>query len=279
MKQTKYSLSIIILATVFFANTLESQADILSEHYQIIKKKKSKKRYYKKRKKIVLSDPKKWQTGLTYLGYYNGAINGNMNSFDTHQAISQFQKAHQFLVSGLLNREQKDYLFYVYNVSTIDTYLNYKGTNKKSNGKRYQAALKVHGVYTDEIDGLIGKGTKKSIVSYKQKVGLSSSNSKLTDTEKEELIYSAKKLLEEQKIVFQYKEDRKTLQDENTTMTTIAQDNLQENSPTIDQETTLVFVEKNQNTIEANKTDQTSESTSSISDDIANITQEIMQTK
>ena len=295
MKTKKFPIHFIILAILFFVSTLEIQADIMSEHYSIIKKKRYKKRYYKKSKKnktVVLSNSKKWQIALSYLGFYHGKINGNMNSFDTHHAIKQFQQAHQVSVTGLPNQAQKGYLSYIYKISTIAKYLNYEGKNKRSNGKKYQAALKVHSVYHDKIDGAIGKGTKKSILAYKYKIGLDTQDSALSNEEKKALVNSAKVLLTAQQTDFKLTEDSPIIQTENNGTIRIPQKSTIEKSTEeisrTDQKTTNSPSKENSNdtpnthvettkSILDDKIYETSEYNSSISDDITNIVQEIVQ--
>ena len=220
MKEKKYPMYFIVLALFFFANTFIIQADIISEHYSLIKKKHYKKRYYKRHRRhkrhktVILSDSKKLQIALQYLGIYYGKINGDMNSFDTHNAIQQFQKSHQVSPTGLVNQTLKDYLFYIYNVSILAKYLDYHGKDKIFNGKKYQAALKIHGVYPNKIDGIMGNATKKAFLAYKQKTALDSKNPTLSHEEKIILVNSAKALLKEQQTDFHSEKNTKILETE-----------------------------------------------------------------
>ena len=301
MKLKKYSIRFTILAAIFFASTLGTQASVIGDHYSIIKKKRYKKRYRRKSRKsktVVLSEQKKWQTALAHLGYYHGDINGNIHSFDTHNAIVKFQKAHQVPTTGSPSQELKDYLSYIYSISSISKYLYYEGEDKRSNGKKYQAALKVHGFYHSEIDGVMGSGTKESILAYKQKTGVNSQDSALSYEEKSMLVNSAKERLKEQQSSFQFKRDTKPASIENNNVTITPQKrSMEESTPNSYQKTSEPLSNSYSNTPQIQnsnitalpqksimkdhtKTDsnvQADEYNSSISDDIANIAKEIIQ--
>ena len=143
-------------------------------------------------KKLSFTPQMKIQTALVALGFYNGRIDGEVNSYETRSAIKELNKKFGISNSASLKPEEKDALIYLGTLFKFDRNLIAKGSNKITKGKKLQTALKIHGVYNSKIDGLIGSGTKKAIIAYKEKYNLSS-GSKLDFEEEYQLISSAKK--------------------------------------------------------------------------------------
>jgi len=169
-----------------------------TRHHRVRKHKRHKKRKKKKRtpKKTPVKVPKftdemKIQKALAALGFYNGKIDGEVNSFETRSAIKELNKKYGIGNTASLKPEVKDTLIYLGTLFKLDRTLIASGTDKKTKGKKIQAALKVHGFYHDKIDGLIGKGTRASIAKYKAQNGMSA-NGKLDFEEEYRLISSAK---------------------------------------------------------------------------------------
>jgi len=211
----KTSIFLIIFSIVFTITTIELKADLISEHYQIIKKKRYKKHRYhrkhrrKKHKKkkvaaatagtaVVLSQEQQWQEALKWLGLYQGERDGNLYSFDTHKAIEAFQTQQGLNTTGFLDERSKAYLSYIYNISVLSNHLNYTGRDEKMLAKKYQTALKVLGFYHGKVDGVIGKETEKVIQRYKQAYGLDASTSDLSEAEKYTLVEEAKTKLSQE---------------------------------------------------------------------------------
>jgi peptidoglycan hydrolase-like protein with peptidoglycan-binding domain len=219
MYMKKHPFFSIVLAGIFLAGSVEAYADLISEHYSIIKKKRYKKRRYHRKHRhkkhrtkkktatsavggataiYTLTQEQQWQTALHWLGFYKGETDGNLYSFDTHKAIADFQKMQGVKSTGFLDEESKAYLSYIYNVSVLGGYLGYTGTDEKRRTQKYQTALKILGFYHGKIDGVIGENTKKTILDYKMKYGLSTDGADLSDREKYTLIERAKKKLTEE---------------------------------------------------------------------------------
>jgi peptidoglycan hydrolase-like protein with peptidoglycan-binding domain len=217
MPMKRYSLFPVILAGLFLAGSIEINADLISEHYRIIHKKRYKKRRYHRRRHhkkhhtkkkkaasagvlalSALTQEQQWQSALHWLGFYQGETDGNLYSFDTHKAIADFQKKQGLESTGFLNEESKAYLSYIYNISVLDNYLNYTGTDEKKRIQKYQTALKVLGFYHGKIDGVIGKETEKNIQKYKQRYGMNASTADLSEAEKYTLVNQAKEKLSEE---------------------------------------------------------------------------------
>jgi len=167
-----------------------------TRHHRVRKKHRKRRAKKKVAKKVVKKLPKftdemKIQKALMALGFYNGKLDGEVNSFETRSAIKELNKKYGIGNTASLKPEVKDTLIYLGTLFNLDRTLIASGTDKKTKGKKIQAALKVHGFYHDKIDGLIGKGTRASIAKYKAQNGMSA-NGKLDFEEEYQLISSAK---------------------------------------------------------------------------------------
>jgi peptidoglycan hydrolase-like protein with peptidoglycan-binding domain len=193
---------------IFLLGSTAPQAAILDDLVDTIKNKTVQKKRHKKYRRhyYAVSDEKKWQTSLKFLGYYQGKIDGDLYSPESFNAIQNFQKRRMSPASGFLENEYKKYLSYIYDIITLNKYLGYKGKSRRKNNKKIQAALALEGTYSGKIDGVMGKKTKKSILLYKSRVDINATSSpRLSDKMKHKLIEDAKITAEKQLAVF--KED------------------------------------------------------------------------
>jgi len=139
------------------------------------------------------SDEMKIQKALSSLGFYRGAIDGEVNSFETRSAIKEMNKAYEISDNASLKPEAKDALIFLGTLFEFDRYLISSETDKRSKGKKIQTALKIHGFYFAKIDGAVGSGTRNAIAEYKAAKGLSS-GSALDFEEEYQLISTAKEM-------------------------------------------------------------------------------------
>ena len=139
------------------------------------------------------TDQIKIQKALASLGFYRGALDGEVNSFETRSAIKDMNVAYEISNNASLKPEAKDALIFLGTLFEFDRYLISSGTDKRSKGKKIQTALKIHGFYFSKIDGVVGSGTRSSIAQYKAAKGLSSGSS-LDFEEEYQLISSAKQI-------------------------------------------------------------------------------------
>jgi peptidoglycan hydrolase-like protein with peptidoglycan-binding domain len=101
--------------------------------------------------------------------------------------------AYEISNNASLKPEAKDALIFLGTLFEFDRNLISSGTDKRSKGKKLQTALKIHGFYFTKIDGVVGSGTRKSIVEYKTAKGLSL-GSALDFEEEYQLISTAKQM-------------------------------------------------------------------------------------
>ena len=157
----------VITNEVYKANTpppAQQQAPVAQQQQA-----KAQKRYVAPQK----SDEMKIQKALSSLGFYRGAIDGEVNSFETRSAIKEMNKAYEISDNASLKTEAKDALIFLGTLFEFDRNLISSGTDKRTKGKKIQTALKIHGFYFTKIDGLVGSGTRNSIAQYKANKALS----------------------------------------------------------------------------------------------------------
>ena len=191
-----------LLLTIFILSGTGLQAAILDDlfesiDHQTVHKKHHRSRHRKHRYHTI-SDEKKWQTALKFLGYYQGKINGDLLTTESYEAIKQFQERQQYFATGLLEKESKEYLSKVYNTIALKNYLDYEGKNRKMNRKKLQAALAAEGVYQGKIDGVVGKKSEESILSYKKSLDQNMTSTSLSEEEEVHLIDEAKTIVGKQ---------------------------------------------------------------------------------
>ncbi len=144
--------------------------------YRPVHTKSHKKRHKAKRAAApVMNDAMKIQKALKGLGFYHGALDGEVNSFETRTAIKEMNKAYGIGNTASLKPEERDTLIYLGTLFTFDRNLIARGNDKITRGKRIQTALKVLGFYHGKIDGSVGPMTRTAIASYQQAYGLGAS--------------------------------------------------------------------------------------------------------
>jgi hypothetical protein len=89
--------------------------------------------------------------------------------------------------TATLDTGAKDTLIYLGDLFALDRHLVSRGTDRRSKGKKLQAALKIHGTYHGKIDGAVGPGTRAAISAY------TGGSASLDFEEEYRLIESAKK--------------------------------------------------------------------------------------
>jgi len=154
-------------------------------------------RRYKKKKRVKkvvvpkVTDEMKIQKSLLALGFYQGAINGEVNSFDTREAIRKMNQSFGLGDTTTLNPNIKDKLIYLSELYEFDKNLASESANKKDQWIKIQTALKILGFYHSSIDGIVGSGTRRSISQYKTSQGLGDGN-KLDFEEEYQLVNRAR---------------------------------------------------------------------------------------
>jgi len=144
--------------------------------YRPVHTKSHKKRHKAKRASApVMSNEMKIQKALKGLGFYHGALDGEVNSFETRTAIKEMNNAYGIGNTASLKPEERDTLIYLGTLFVFDRNLIARGNDKITRGKRIQTALKVLGFYHGKIDGSVGPMTRNSIAAYQQAYGLGGS--------------------------------------------------------------------------------------------------------
>jgi len=113
------------------------------------------------------NDEMKIQNSLSNLKLYSGEIDGDVNNFETRSAITKMNQEFGNGDTPFLNREVKDTLIYLSNLYGFNKNLSLKGDAEEIKMVKIQTALKILGFYHDEIDGIVGPGTRKSISEFK----------------------------------------------------------------------------------------------------------------
>ena len=135
-------------------------------------------------------EEEKLQRVLSSLGYYHGLIDGDLNSFETRNAIKALNRVAGNGSKILLDPQSKATLLYLWELFYFDQNLKKRGDNEKLRVTKIQTALKITGFYHDNIDGLIGSVTRNSIRTYRQNRGLGEGES-LNSSEEAQLIREA----------------------------------------------------------------------------------------
>jgi len=163
------------------------------------KHKRSNRRYKKRTKRTkryvapVMTTEKKIQKSLIALGFYHGALDGEVNSYETRSAIKAMNNAYEMGDTSSLSPKSKDALIFLGDLFAFDRVLISKENTKRAKGKKIQTALKIHGFYHTKVDGAVGAGTRRSIAEYKMAKNLSAGN-RLDFEEEYQLISSAKQI-------------------------------------------------------------------------------------
>jgi len=142
--------------------------------------------------KKVETDEMKIQKALKSLGFYRGPIDGQINSFESRNAIKALNRAYSIGDTAYMSPQERDALVYLGTLLTFDRYLIAEGTDRRTKTKRLQTALKVLGFYHGKIDGARGPKMRRAISEYKMSNGLGS-GSKLGYEGEYRLVSTAKK--------------------------------------------------------------------------------------
>lgn len=147
------------------------------------------------KKKVAQNTPEiKIQKSLASLGFYQGKIDGDLNSYQTRAAIKTMHKTYNIQSTASLSPKIRDELTFLGDLFIFDKILTSRENTKKDKDKRIQAALIVHGFYNGKIDGAIGSTTKKCIIDYKKNKGLIPTDSTFDFEEEYQLLSAAKKI-------------------------------------------------------------------------------------
>jgi peptidoglycan hydrolase-like protein with peptidoglycan-binding domain len=138
-----------------------------------------------------MTDEKRIQRSLSSLGFYRGRIDGQVNSYETRAAIKEMNTAYEISSNASLKPEAKDTLIFLGTLFEFDRHLNAQSSDRRTQNKKIQVALKLYGYYHGKIDGVIGSGSRRAISQYKADNGMGYSDS--LDFEQEyQLVNSAK---------------------------------------------------------------------------------------
>jgi peptidoglycan hydrolase-like protein with peptidoglycan-binding domain len=120
----------------------------------------------------IMTDELRIQKALSAMGFYNGAIDGKINSYESRNAIRQMNSTYGFGDTAYLSPQARDTLIYIGSLIEMDRYLNDQGESRRSRTRRTQAALKVLGFYHGTIDGSTGPMTRRAIADYRNSYGM-----------------------------------------------------------------------------------------------------------
>jgi hypothetical protein len=173
----------IILASLLLNGAILD--DLTAKIPYFSKKKTPYKKHGKVHKEYTLSKEAQWQKALSFLGYYQGKIDGDLYTQRSFNAIIHFHTDHNEIATGFLEEADKQYLSEVYRTISLETYLSYNGKNKRKNIQKRQAALAVLSLYQGKIDGIFKQRSKAALSHYAQQID---ANSTMTDREIEDIL-------------------------------------------------------------------------------------------
>jgi len=110
------------------------------------------------------SDEKRIQQSLTKLGYYSSVLDGNLNSFETREAIERFQEHYFIDKKGVLAEQEKQDLLYIH-----DLFKNYKQEYKNPEKKDSQKLIKLYQAF-DKIEDKVRNNNASFIQKMKFKL-------------------------------------------------------------------------------------------------------------
>jgi peptidoglycan hydrolase-like protein with peptidoglycan-binding domain len=147
---------------------------ITNEIYHSGRRHRTTRRSSRKRRasRVVETDEMKIQRALKSLGYYRGPIDGQINSFETRNAIKELNRAYEIGDTAYMSPQERDALIYLGTLLQLDRNLIAQGTDRRTKTRRIQAALKVLGFYTGKVDGSTGPMTRRAISEYRQANGM-----------------------------------------------------------------------------------------------------------
>lgn len=116
----------------------------------------------------TLSNAKKIQKALAGLGFYNAQIDGELNSYETHSAIRRLYERYEIYGDKELTIDLRRKLKNIGDLFLLDRALIAKNHTAASQIMQLQTALKIHGHYKGEIDGIMGGQTRQAIIDYNE---------------------------------------------------------------------------------------------------------------
>ena len=120
----------------------------------------------------VMTDEKRIQIALQSLGLYHGVIDGQINSYETRNAIRELNRQYGISEGAYLSPQERDALVYLGTLLDFDRKLNAPGGDRRTRTRRIQTALKVLGFYSGKLDGSNGPMTRRAIANYREANGL-----------------------------------------------------------------------------------------------------------
>ena len=216
-KSLLHTLALMVSAVVVLNGAiLDDLVDNINHH---IEQKNPHKRHHRRHHHYRISDEKKWQTALQFLGYYQGKIDGDLYTTESFNAINAFQHKRQELATGFLEEQYKTYLSHIYQLLRLQEYLEYRGKNRRKNRQKIQAALTIEGYYSGKIDGAMGRRSKRSILLYQNSLDSNATaSSKLDPEEKTRLVEDAVFSIEKQLAAIKDEENHQSIDNNNSDM-------------------------------------------------------------
>ncbi len=139
-----------------------------------VNKRKRKSRKVVVAKKPVFTAHHLIQQQLGTLGFYLGAINGNLSSNASREAIIGYQRTFGLSQSGFLRPETRIILRQQAELQNIKReFYNPAAASGRAMNLKIQASLKVLGLYQGKLDGSIGPQSRRSIIAFQQRNGFS----------------------------------------------------------------------------------------------------------
>jgi len=155
---------------------------------------------YKKKQRAVdpvYAEGVRVQRALQTVGYYNGPLDGKLDSYDSRASIMQYQSRYRLLQTGVLQPDVKGVLLQQRDIAELAAHLHHAGDTPRDKARRLQAALKVQGFYTSKIDGSFGPKSRASLRLYQQANSMIPSGALLPEQENE-LVAASVQLLQNQ---------------------------------------------------------------------------------
>jgi len=119
------------------------------------------------------SSVQKIQRALRGLGFYQGTLDGELHSYETQTALKKFYSRYEITdTSGVMDKSLKEALVSLGELFLFDRALIDKSHTATSQIIQLQTALKIHGYYSDAIDGIMGNRTRKAIKRYLHDKGI-----------------------------------------------------------------------------------------------------------
>jgi len=138
-----------------------------------------------------MTDEKRIQKALQGLGYYHGAINGRLNTYNVRMSIKQANEHFGYDPVPILNQRMRENLTVLGMLFFYDENLI---SGQGSRTRQVQTALTILGYYTGALDGIRGQATREAIRSYKQAKG--AFGTQLSYDETYQLVKQAKEKLD-----------------------------------------------------------------------------------